>query len=77
MGQSEVLKFLDENPKKWFSIDDIKQAVNKEHNYFGNVWRQVNKLCANKQVETKLKKLSNCRWGYKRVVKAKQKEEHI
>lgn len=71
MGQEEILKLLDDNPKNWYSIDEIKNILNKEVGYTGNVWRQVNKLCSLEQVETKLIKLPACRWGYKRVIKAK------
>ena len=75
MGQSEVLTFLEEelvkDHDKWWSIDEVKDRLNKEFGFTGNVWRHVNKLCATEQVETKLMKLDNCRWGYKRVVQAK------
>lgn len=73
MGQNEVLELLAKDPTKWWSIDEIKEKVKEQYNYFGNVWRQVNRLCANEEVETKLIRLDNCRWGYKRVVKAKEK----
>lgn len=70
MGQIEILKLLEKNPNKWFSIDEVKILINKDVGFTGNVWRQVNKLCSRQEVETKLMKLSNCRWGYKRVIKA-------
>lgn len=70
MGQEEILKLLDDNPKQWFSIDEIKNILNKQVGFTGNVWRQVNKLCSREEVETKLMKLTTCRWGYKRVIKA-------
>lgn len=71
MGQQEILELLQQNPKKWYSIDEIKQEVTKNNNYTGNVWRQVNVLCATEQVETRLQRLANCKWGYKRVIKHK------
>lgn len=72
MGQEEVLKLLESNPNKWYSIDEVKQEVNKLNGFFGNVWRQVNRLCMDERVETRLVKYDSCRWGYKRVIKHKE-----
>lgn len=76
MGQSEILQFLDEeyckNPNKWWPIAEIKEKLQEKHKCFGNVWQQVNKLVSRESIETKLVRLDNCRWGYKRVVQAKQ-----
>lgn len=75
MGQAEVLIFLEEEHKKngdkWFSIDEVKEQLNNRLLNAGNVWQQVNKLCASNRVFTKLERLDACRWGYKRVIKHK------
>ena len=71
MSQSDILKLLDENKNKWFSIDEVKEELNKSNKFVGCVWRQVNKLCAYGLVNTKLERLDNCRFGFKRLIKAK------
>jgi len=75
VGQTEILVLLEQNPKTWYSIDEIKDILQEQNGFTGNVWQQVNRLCATEKVETRLQRLKTCRWGYKRVIK--HKEEHI
>lgn len=62
MGQKEVYEFLSKNPKKWFSIREIKEALDKKYpeGTIRNVSNYLYRMAVYKIVEVKGKGI----WNY-------------